>query len=225
VGKLASAGDNPSDNHLKGLEHLNRYLIGSSQEKLILGGIDREIKLFGFSDASYITKGDSKSQLAYCFFLNKTSGTISARSRKDTTVSHSSAEAEIKAIDLAILQATWLRGFLGEIGYPQKEPTVLFTDSISAKTLADTFHISSNSGHLVVRINYIHQEILAGNISLKYIDTNHMVADVLTKALPARPLIANRNKLLRGFDNVIPTPFKRRSVVGTSPRRSKVVSK
>jgi hypothetical protein len=225
VGKLASSGDNPSDNHLKGLEHLNRYLIGSSQEKLTFGGADKEIKLFGFSDASYISKGDSKSQLAYCFFLNKTSGTISARSRKDTTVSHSSAEAEIKAIDLAILQATWFRGFLTEIGYPQREPTVLFTDSISAKTLADTFRISSNSGHLVVRINYIHQEILAGNISLKYIDTNNMVADVLTKALPARPLIAHRNKLLRGFDNVIPTPFNRRSVVGASSRRRKVVSK
>jgi hypothetical protein len=207
---------------MKGLKHLNRYLLGSSSEKLTFGGADKEIKLFGFSDASYISKGDSKSQLAYCFFLNKTSGTVSARSKKDTTVSHSSAEAEIKALDLAILQATWFRGFLSEIGYPQLEPTVIFTDSISAKTLADTFHISSNSGHMVVRINYIHQEILAGNISLQYIDTNNMVADVLTKALPAKPLIAHRKKLLRGFDNTTPTPIRRRSLVGAKPKRKKV---
>jgi transposase InsO family protein len=222
VGKLATASENPSENHMKGLKHLNRYLLGSSSEKLTFGGADKEIKLFGFSDASYISKSDSKSQLAYCFFLNKTSGTVSARSKKDTTVSHSSAEAEIKALDLAILQATWFRGFLSEIGYPQLEPTVIFTDSISAKTLADTFHISSNSGHMVVRINYIHQEILAGNISLQYIDTNNMVADVLTKALPAKPLIAHRKKLLRGFDNTTPTPIRRRSLVGAKPKRKKV---
>jgi hypothetical protein len=221
VGKLATSGDTPTNNQMKGLEHLNRYLIGSSNEKLVFGGDDNEIKLFGYSDASYISKGDSKSQLAYCFFLNKTSGTVCAKSKKDTTVSHSSAEAELKALDLAVLQATWFRGFLTEIGYPQKEPTVIFTDSISAKTLADTFHVSSRSGHLVVRINYIHQEILAGNISLKYIDTNNMVADVLTKALPANPLIVHRRSLLHGHDNVTPTPIRRKSKVGTTPKRKK----
>jgi hypothetical protein len=132
-----------------------------------------------------LTRFDSLSQLAYCFFLNKTSGTICARSKKDTTVSHSSAEAEIKAIDLAILKALCLRGLLEELGYPQNEPTVIYTDSISAKTLADTLHTSNNSAHLIVRINFIHQEIAARTIVLKYINTDNMVADVLTKPLSA----------------------------------------
>jgi hypothetical protein len=142
ISKLARAGDNPSENHISGLKHINRYLKGSKDKKLTLGGDDKEIILFGLSDAAYVTRFDSLSQLAYCFFLNKTSGTICARSKKDTTVSHSSAEAEIKAIDLAILKALCLRGFLAELGYPQNEPTVIYTDSISAKTLADTLHTS-----------------------------------------------------------------------------------
>jgi hypothetical protein len=209
IGKLARAGDKPSENHISGLKHINRYLKGSVNKKLTLGGDDKEINLFGLSDASYVTRHDSLSQLAYCFFLNKTSGTICARSKKDTTVSHSSAEAEIKAIDLAVLKALCLRGLLAELGYPQLEPTIIYTDSISAKTLAETLHTSNNSAHLIVRINFIHQEIAAGTIVLKYINTDNMVADVLTKALSANPFNIHAEKLLTGFGNVLPDTSRR----------------
>ena len=224
VGKLARAGDQPSSNHISGLKHINRYLKGTTDKRLTFGGDDREINLFGFSDASYVTKHDSLSQLAYCFFLNKTSGTICARSKKDTTVSHSSAEAEIKAIDLATLQAVWIRGLLGELGYPQLKPTVIYTDSISAKTLAETLHTSSSSAHLVVRINFIHQEIASGAITLKYIDTNNMVADVLTKALPATSFQRHSEALLSGFGNALPIIVKR-STKSRSSKRTKKTSK
>jgi hypothetical protein len=46
---------------------------------------------------------DSKSQLGL-------------KSKRDTTISHSSTEDEIKTIDLAIREATWFRGFLSELG-------------------------------------------------------------------------------------------------------------
>lgn len=201
VGILASTAAHPSDTHLQGLKHITRYLLDSKEDYLTLGGEDKTIKLFGFSDASYIPHADSKSQLAYCFFLNLTSGTICARTKKDTTVSHSSAEAEVKALDMAIVQAVWLRGFLAELGYEQKEATVIYTDSLSAKVLAETFNLSNNSAHLVMRLNYIHQEIVAGNIILKYIDTQNQVADILTKALPVAAFKPLKHKLLHGFSN------------------------
>jgi hypothetical protein len=185
---------------------MNHYLANSLEDALTLGGSDKEIRLFGFCDASYITHGDSMSQLAYCLFLNRTSGTVCARSKKDTTVSHSSAEAEIKAIDLATIQIIWFRGFLDELGFPQHESTPLYTDSQSAKILAETFHLSHNTAHMVMRINFIHQEVNSGTISLKYINTEQMVADVLTKIQPHEPFGRHKRKLLSGFDNVLPTP-------------------
>ena len=72
---------------------------------MILGG-DPHINLFGYADAAHISQHDSKSQLGFCFFLNTTSGAVVAKSKRDTTVSHSSTEAEIKAVDLAIREAT-----------------------------------------------------------------------------------------------------------------------
>ena len=110
-----------------------------------------------------------------------------------------------------------LRGLLNELGYPQKEPTIIYTDSISAKTLAETLHMSNASAHLIVRINFIHQEIASGAISLKYISTDNMVADVLTKPLSATPFEVHSHKLLSGFDNVLPDTTRRSK--GTKSQR------
>jgi hypothetical protein len=199
---LATGATNPSEAHNQGLKHVTRYLAGDPDSSVVLGGTDQDIRLFGFCDASYVPHADSKSQLAYCFFLNLESGTVCARTKKDTTVSHSSAEAEVKALDLAIIQAIWLRGFLAELGYPQTEPTVIHTDSLSAKVLAETFNLSNNTAHLVMRLNYIHQEILAGTIALRYINTENQVADVLTKALALAQFLPHKLKLLRGFGKI-----------------------
>jgi hypothetical protein len=134
VGILGAAALNPSVNHLQGVTTLGRYLKGTISARMAFGGMNKDVKLFGYCDASHLPHGDSKPRLGYCFFLNNESGTILARSFKDKSVSHSSCESEIKAIDETVRQAIWLRGFLAELGFPQIEPTVLYTDSQSAKT-------------------------------------------------------------------------------------------
>jgi hypothetical protein len=188
----------PTINHLRGVDHIGRYLKGTNEEYVKLGGTDQEIKLFGYCDASHLPAVDSKPRLGYCFFLNKQSGTIHARSFKDKSVSHSSCESEIKAIDETVRQAVWLRGFLSELGFPQNEPTVIFTDSISAKTLIDSFNIGNNSAHLVMRINYLHEMVENGTVQLKYIDTLNQIADILTKPLPIFSHEHFMETLLRG---------------------------
>ena len=73
--QLSSAAADPGDQHLLASEHLVTYLNNSKQLKLILGGTD-PMFLECFADSSYIEIGDSKSQLAYCMRLGKTSGTF-----------------------------------------------------------------------------------------------------------------------------------------------------
>ena len=43
-----------------------------------------------------------------------------------------------EAIDETIKAILWFRGFLEELGYPQNQPTVIFTDSESAVTILTT---------------------------------------------------------------------------------------
>jgi hypothetical protein len=206
VGILGSGASLPSVNHLRGVDHIGRYLKGTSDERIQLGGTDDEIKLFGYCDASHLPHGDSKPRLGYCFFLNKQSGTVHARSFKGKTVSHSSCESEISAIDETIRQAVWIRGFLHELGFPQTEPTIIYTDSLSAKTLIDSFNIGNNSAHLVMRLNYLHEMVDNGTILLKYIDTLNQVADILTKLLPLHSHQHFTDILHHGHGGTIPQP-------------------
>lgn len=213
---LARNMTKPTANVKAGLKRTGRYLKGIKGNKVKYGGPDKLIKLFGFSDASYVKGADSKSQLAYCFFLNLTSGAICVRTKKDTIVSLSSTEAEINAIVKAARQAKWLREFLAELGFPQNEPTVIFTDNKSAKDLAEIYNLGNNSEHMVQQINYLHQEIMNGNIELKYIDTDNQVADVLTKALSRIPFERHTHFLTKGFDGNPITPKQK-----TRPIKSK----
>jgi len=169
---------------------------------VILGGTDKEILLFGYSDASYLPR--TKSRLGYCVYLNLESGAIVSRSYNDNSVSHSSCESEVNSIDGIVRAIIWLRGFLLEIGFPQLKPTVIYTDSQSAKALIDMFRVGNNSAHIVMRLNYLHQETLRGTIELKFIDTDNEVADILTKLLALPKFEHFKSILLYGHGGVKP---------------------
>jgi len=202
VGLLGQASHNPSKIHIRGCNHLDRYLLGSKSRGIKLGGSDKNVILFAYSDASYIS---GATRIGYCFFLSLDSGTIYARSTKSNTVSHSSTESEIKAIDECIRQLTWMRGFLAELGFPQLQPTEIKVDNKSAIFLADKFQSSNNTAHIVTRLNYIHQEVaIHKNISLTYINTEDQVADILTKLLPVPQFIKLEELLQYGHNNIAP---------------------
>ncbi len=111
--KLGTKSASASPKYQKAAEDALVYINTTKKLSLRLGGVDKQIRLFGYADASFIADQDSKSQLGYCFFLNRDSGAVCAKSIKDKTVSMSSTEAEIKALVEAIKEAIWLRGLLG----------------------------------------------------------------------------------------------------------------
>jgi hypothetical protein len=75
VSIMASGTANPHDKHVKSLCTFADYIATSHDAGMTLGD-ELEVDLFRFSDAAYLMKGDSLSRLAYCFFLNLTSGCI-----------------------------------------------------------------------------------------------------------------------------------------------------
>ena len=218
VGILGSNAVKPNKAHLRGVDHLARYVKGSRDLLLTFGGFDdSKVELFCYTDAAHLQDQSTKPRMGYAFFLNLHSGTVYAKSIKSNTVSHSSCESEAKAIDAAAIQTIWLRGFLAELGFTQSHPTIFYTDSASAIDLGELFRVGKNSIHMTMRLNFIHECIENGIISLKYINTDLEVADVLTKLLPVSAHEMHTQCLMKGHYGKTPssTDLNRRTMVKT----------
>ena len=202
---LARFAASPNRRHLSAVRTIYQYLATNPHNGVTFSQCPSdEIRLWGMADASHISHGDSKSQLGFALFLNLSSGTVCARSARDTTVSLSSTDAEIKAVKLALREIIWFRGFLAELGFAQHEPTVLMTDNTAAIALATEYQLTRRSAHLTVTLNFIHEHIQNGTIALRYINTDNNVADVLTKPLAADKFEMHSESLSRGFHGVQP---------------------
>jgi hypothetical protein len=110
-----------------------------------------------------------------------------------------------------------MRGFLAELGFPQTPLTVFKTDSASAIDLGELFRVGKNSIHMTMRLYLIHECIQDKTISLKYINTDLQVADVLTKLLPVSSHELHTQCLMKGRYGILPksSDLNRRSTVKT----------
>jgi hypothetical protein len=194
----------PEDVDLDIWINLLKYIYYSRDDAVLHVGYKKDmpkITLFGFSDASYVVDGDSKSRLGGCFYISNDCGAVSSYSKKDTTVSHSSTEAELKAIDLACRQIEHLRLLLDELGHTQEQPTHLYVDNRSAIALSESFKTVHLVRHINMRINYIRECINKRVVELHFVPTVFNVADILTKLLHPTTYIRLQKMLLQGFDN------------------------
>ncbi len=66
-----------------------------------------------------------------------------------------------------------MRGILAELGYSQN--IILHTDDSESaiKLVGELCNIGNNSMHIVMRINFIHESIVAGIIRLIYVNTDN----------------------------------------------------
>jgi len=181
--------------HVDIVEYLNR----TKDISLILGGKVSEIKLCAFSDASRREQSDSKGRLGIVIYAHPQCGAILVKSVKEQTVSHSSMESEIMAIDMAIRHIVAIRTMLDELGFKQEYPTLIYIDSKSGKELCDSLRVTDKSRHFNSKLNYIRQEINVRSVELVFIPGNLNVADIMTKNLAAPKYKRFRSWLMGGI--------------------------
>ena len=94
-------------------------------------------------------------------------------------------EAEYVACSAATQDAVWLRSFLQhlEIVKSALEPVTIFCDNTAALAVAKDPKYHGKTKHIKKRYHYIRDAITDKDVVLKYISTNNMVADPLTKPI------------------------------------------
>jgi hypothetical protein len=121
---------------------------------------------------------------------------IHSHSIRDTSVSLSAAEAELRALKEATQEALWLRYFLKELGYPPAGHTPVHEDNSAVVALIHSLKSSSRTRHLNKIRNFIIEQHMRLTIAVKKIAGEFNVADMLTKVLEKSRFLMLRANLL-----------------------------
>ncbi|KAF0686024.1 Aste57867_22150 [Aphanomyces stellatus] len=119
---------------------------------------------------------------------------ISGRSRKQTIVALSTAEAEYTALSEVIKEILWYIELLEELGFPQG-PIVVHCDNQSAIAFAKNPGHHERTKHISTKFHFIRDHVEKGRVTLEYCPTKMMIADILTKAIPREQFVILRSKL------------------------------
>jgi hypothetical protein len=186
--------------HWMAVKRIMRYLKGTLDLKLCLGG--KDISLRGFCDADW--GGDTnerRSTTGYAFFVGV--GAISWNCKRQPTIALSTTEAEYMATSQCTKEAIWLRKLLADVGFVQEGATSVMCDNQGCIALAKNPTHHSRTKHIDIQHHFIRERLESGEICLKYCPTQEMVADVLTKALAKeRHQKLTRSMGLRSFDSL-----------------------
>nr|XP_018629201.1 secreted RxLR effector protein 161-like [Nicotiana tomentosiformis] len=84
---------------------------------------------------------------------------ISCKSKKQHTVSRSSAEAKYKSMAFAVAKIVWLRGLFAELGSPIHQPVIMFSNSKAAMqiTVNPIFH--ERTKHIEIDCYFIWEKL------------------------------------------------------------------
>jgi len=173
----------PTSSHMAALDHLLRYISGSSGQGILLRGAD-SLKLTAYSDSDWASCPISRrSVTGYIVLLDKSP--ISWKSKKQSTVARSSAEAEYRAMAQAAAEITWLVSLLQKLGVSQLKPVTLHCDNQFALHIARNPVFHERTKHIEVDCHFTRDKVMEGLIQLSYLPTHSQLADVLTKILPS----------------------------------------
>ena len=107
------------------------------------------------------------------------------------------------AMTEAAKEAIWLQRFTAELGFRQKDKSVLLhADNQGAIALCSNPQFHRRTKHIDVAWHYVREQVLEGRINVEYVSTKDMVADGLTKPLPAQ--LFNKFMTITGMAAMVP---------------------
>ena len=122
------------------------------------------------------------------FFITLNGNLLSYKSKLQPGVpAQSSTEAEYRALSSALNEVIWITMVLQEIGIKVKKPIRIMEDNQATIKLGRNNMASARSKHIDLRHHVIRYHNEKGTILLEYIETDKMIADMLTTKVLPRP--------------------------------------
>jgi hypothetical protein len=175
------------------LKRILRYVRGTSSMGLHLCG-SHNLSITAYSDADWAGCPDTRrSTSGFCVFLGD--ALVSWSSKRQPTVSRSSAEAEYRAVANAAAECIWLRQLLTELQCAVTKATVAYCDNVSAVYMSANPVHHKRTKHIELDIHFVRERVQLGDLRVLHVPTGEQYADIMTKGLPTSTFAAFRSSL------------------------------
>ncbi|XP_048502878.1 uncharacterized mitochondrial protein AtMg00810-like [Beta vulgaris subsp. vulgaris] len=183
VQSLSQFMHKPCVSHVQALTHTLRYLNHTTGQGILLKA-SPQLTLQAFSDSDWAACPTTRTSVTgYVLLLGNSP--ISWKSKKQSTISKSSSEAEYRAMAQAASEVTWMVRLLEELGVSSLKLVVLHCDNQSALHIAKNPIFHERTKHIEVDGHFTRDKVLTGLLQLSYLPTTQQLADIFTKILPS----------------------------------------
>ena len=181
------------DGHLDNIKRIIRYVRGTMSSGLLLHS-SSPLDIVAYSDAYWAGCPDTRrSTSGYCVYLG--GALVSWSSKRQPTVSCSSAEAEYRVVANAVADCVWLRQLLDDLGSPPSKATVVFCDNILVVYMSTNPVHHRRTKHIELDIHFVHEKVALGELRVVHVPTTQQLADIMTKGLPTASFQSFRSSL------------------------------
>lgn len=115
--------------------------------------------------------------------LKEVGNLVTWKSKKQSVVARSSAEAEFRAMSQGICELLWLKIIFEDLKVKWDETMRLYCDNKSAISIAHNPVQHDRTKHIEVDRYFIKEKLDSGLICTPYVSTQGQLADILTKGL------------------------------------------
>ncbi|XP_019434537.1 PREDICTED: uncharacterized protein LOC109341152 [Lupinus angustifolius] len=172
----------PRVDHMSALKRIIRYVQGTLDYGLHLYPSSTST-LVSYTDADWGGCPDTRrSTSGYCVFLGN--NLISWSSKRQPTLSRSSAEAEYRGVANVVSESCWIRNLLLELHCPVQKATLVYCDNVSAIYLSRNPVQHQRTKHVEMDIHFVCEKVARGQVRVLHVPSRYQIADIFTKGLP-----------------------------------------
>jgi len=140
--------------------------------------------LAAYCDSDWVTCPHSRRLVSgYVVFFGNS--LILWKSKKQGTVSLSSAEAEYRSLRRLVVELAWLSRLFHELSITDITPIPIKCDSQAATYITKNHVFHERTKHIELDCHFVRDKLLTGLIPLQHVSTKAQLADALTKPLPS----------------------------------------
>jgi hypothetical protein len=135
----------------------------------------------GFSDADWAGSCDRKSTTRFCTFVG--GNLVTWKSKKQSVVARSSAEAEYRAMASTTSELIWIKQLLSDMKIEHTKTMQMYCDNQAARHIASNLVFHERTKHIEIDCHFVREKVQSREIETPFVRSKEQLTDIFTKAL------------------------------------------